>query len=345
MAARVALGVALILASASTACAQVDDVALVASGPGRASATSAFESFVPIPLANRFDVAPAEPPESIRLLVTIDTGANLVRVWRRHDGIVLERRFDVGTDDGYAIALVASELLEVARAGGDPASVGATVVALPEAVADVAQEALAEAPAGPESVGEAAAEPRAPTPSHLVASFAVGLGVEAWFSMGGGPWIVQPTLFLELLAGSSGEAWRVGGALFASALGGYGRDEDRVEGSYARHDFGARLSVGGDLGPIRTHLLGHARVGASAVVGAAQREGVDDDRREATRLGWFVGLGLDLRQPLVLGLELFVDVSGDLLPAPVRFTAFGETLTAESSFRLTGRIGIAWRVR
>ena len=346
MALRFAAGVALLLAFASPARAQVDDVALVASGPRAESVVRAFETFVEVPAERRFDEAPEEWPAAAAFAVTIDTETDAVRVWRRADEVTFERRFEGGDDDGYALALVASELLEVVRAGGDPASVGATVV---EAAASSETETASETETETveEAASETGSETEAETPAEggAVLEFTPGIGVEGWFSVEGDPWIVQPTIFVELLGGDAGEDWRVGGALFVSALGPYSGGDESVEASYSRSDFGVRLSAGGDAGPARTRVLGHLRIGASAIVVSAERRGINDDRRDATRAGWFVGLGLDVRQPLVEGLELFLDVSADALPAPVEVTALGAPLVTEPAFRLGGRLGVAWRIR
>ncbi|MCB9597788.1 MAG: hypothetical protein H6719_34035 [Sandaracinaceae bacterium] len=343
------------LALTNAALAQADDVALVVTGEDAEVAGSAFESFVAVDAARRLDVAPVVPDASVGMLVSIDTDGSVVRVWRRRDGVTLERAFDA-RQDGYALAVVASELLEVARTGADPASVGATVVE----VAPVEAEPVPEATDTTDAVDATAAADTTDAPAAVDdatlsepgaanedggwrASFTPGVGVEGWLSTEGEPWIVQPTLFLEVLAGPATESWRIGGALFASALGAWSFESAGVEGTYARHDFGARLTVGGDVGPVDTRLLGHVRVGGSAVVVSAS-EGRNEDSVAATRAGWFVGLGLDARQPLIAGLEVFLDLSADLLPAPLRFTAGGATVVLEPSVRLGGRLGLAWRL-
>ncbi len=345
MSARLAAVLALgALSLAARARAQDEVVALVVSGVDRDAATSAFLSFADVPARLRFDVEPVPPPDEVAMLVRIDTDAPAVRVWRRRDGVVLERRFD-GPEDGYALAVVASELVEVARTGADPATVGAVVVEAepPAATAEATPPPEVEAPAPePEAVEEARPDPPAEEAPWAL-EITPGVGVEGWLSLPRpDPWIVQPTLFVELLVGRDG--WRLGGAVFASALGGWSREDGGFEVGYARHDVGLRLGGGGDVGPIGTRLLAHLRVGASAVVGAAEREGVNDDRRDQVVPGWFVGLALDARQPLALGLELFLELGADLLPAPVRFTAFGATLIAEPTVRLGGRLGLAWRL-
>jgi len=368
---RVLLTVGVLLAStgASVALAQSAppageaaerSVALWVTGAESQTATSAFVSFVPVASDLRFDGSPAELPAVATMLVSIDTGVPQVRVLRRHDGLVLERRFD-GHEDGYALAVVASELLEVARSGGDPASVGATVVeasAIETSLADstAADPNAAESgsvdldanAAGEETQDVEVVDPESVEPHGSTRSWAlegtVGIGVEGWLSIDQAPLLIQPTLFGELLAGVDGEAWRVGGGVFVSALGAYGFEGGGFEGSYARHDFGARVTGGGDLGELRTRLLGHLRVGGAVVVGSARPQG-DDDDESAVRPGWFVGLGLDVRQPLVEGLEVFLEASVDVLPAAVRFTGGGTTLVREPTVRLGARAGLGWRFR
>jgi len=202
----------------------------------------------------------------------------------------------------------------------------------------------------PEEVVEAAPEVVEPVEldeeerAWLVA-FTPGIALEGWFSIDGDPWQVQPALFVELLAGPADEAWRVGGAIFASGLGSAPFERGGFEGSYARYDLGARLTFGGDLGPVRTRLLGHVRVGGAPVVVSAQPAGENDERAEAVLGSWFVGAGIDLRQPIVEGLEAFLDLSVDFLPAPLRVTGLGAALVREPVVRPGGRLGLAWRFR
>lgn len=327
------LAAATLLLGSGVAQAQPNDVALVASGGRGAVAADAFASFVALPDERRYAEAPEPTPEGIALLVTIDTDAPLVRVWRRRDDAVLERRFDGPGEDGYALALVAAELLEVARTGADPESVGATVT-------------LGEAePAAPDPPEPAAPETASSEPPPPGARFAVtaGVGAEAWLSTeAGGPWLVQPALFLELVGAPPGERWVLGAGLHASGLGAFVHGANGVQGRYARYDVGLRLTFGGDVGPARTRLLGHLRGGGSAVIGSAAQDG-GERRAEALRPGWFVGVAVEGRQPLVDGLELTLELGADVLPAPVTFTAFGEPLLVESPLRVGARLGLAWR--
>jgi hypothetical protein len=321
------------LAPAASATAQANDVALVVSGSHAASTAEAFGTFVPISPDRRFDRALGEPPSDIAWLVTIDTDTGVVSVWRRRDRALLERRFQGDEDDGYALALVAAELLEVARSGSDPSAVGATLVVEPtvsEEEPERAEEIRPDAPAA-----EAIAPP-------LRLSATIGAGVEAWFSVERDtPWIVQPTIFVEV-SGLARDGWILAAALTASGLGAWSRDTSELRGTYQRHDFGARFSFGGDVGPLRTRLMAHARAGASLVSGSAERA-ANGERGEAIRAGWFLGLALEARQPLIAGLEVWLELGMDGLPAPVRFLAFGETLLAEAPLRLTGDLGLAWR--
>lgn len=325
--------VTLIAGVAGVAEAQESDVALVSWGERSVVAADAFASFVGLPDERRYSTIPDPPPDGVALLVTIDTDTPLIRVWRRRDDAVLERRFDAPEDDGYALALVATELLEVARAGGDPETVGATL-----GVAEPTTE-----PEAPDLVSEAQSDP-APTSAAVPLAFTVGVGVEAWLSTeGGAPWLVQPALFVELVATPPGERFVIGGGFFASGAGVFVTrgQTSAIEGHYQRYDVGLRLSFGGDVGPVRTRLMGHLRGGGAAVLGRGTQE--TGESAEAVRAGWFAGISAEARQPLVEGLEVTLELGVDVLPAPVVFTAFGEPLLDESTLRLAGRLGLAWR--
>lgn len=339
--ARLGLVALLILLGGGVAEAQEGDVALVASGQGGAAAADAFASFVGLPSERRYTEAPDPTPEGVTLLVTIDTDTPLVRVWRRRDDAVLERRFEVAEDDGYALALVATELLEVARSGADPETVGATITtSTPEARDAAAVRAADEAPAEPAPESTEGSAPRA-----LAFALTVGASVEAWLSGdAGSPWLVQPALFLELVATPPGERWVIGGGVFASGLGAFDTQDQAatVVGRYQRYDVGLRLSFGGDVGPVRTRLMAHLRGGGAVVVGRGTRE-PSGERAEALRGGWSLGISGEARQPLVEGLEVTLELGLDVLPAPVVYSAFGEPLLVESTLRLAGRLGLAWR--
>ena len=87
--------------------------------------------------------------------------------------------------------------------------------------------------------------------------------------------------------------------------------------------------------------MGHLRGGGAAVLGRGTQE--TGESAEAVRAGWFAGISAEARQPLVEGLEVTLELGVDVLPAPVVFTAFGEPLLDESTLRLAGRLGLAWR--
>jgi hypothetical protein len=324
------------LCVAGTCClahAQANDAALIATGARRDAVISSFTSFAPDVVT--FDAPPLEVPAAITFVVTIDSDEERARVWRRRDGVTLERRIEASDPDGYSLALVASELLEVARSGADPALLGATIVAAPEPVASEIVQPPRVAPPAP------IVAPIAPIASAASLALTIGLGAEAWLGLEeGSPWIVQGALFVELLARATADVW-LGGALFASGLGENTFDTNGAEGSFARHDFGARVTIAGDAGPVHTRLLAHVRVGGSAVVGSAVRA---DERRSETVAAWFVGLGFEVRQPLIEGLELWLELAADLVPAPVRFTVLGAAWITEAPARLAGRLGAAWRL-
>ncbi|MBX3273455.1 MAG: hypothetical protein KF729_24540 [Sandaracinaceae bacterium] len=330
----------MVLLGGGIARAQTSDaVALVTRGARAAEAAGAFATFVALDAARRFDEAPPTIPADVDWLVTIDTvdaDAPLVRVWSRRTGVTLERRFEA-QEDGYALAVVAAELLEVARTGADPRSVGATVEPAPPAP-DPAPDPAPEPPAQP-APAPTTREARS-APAALAVT--VGVGAEVWgAASAGGPWLAQPALFVELVGRPDGEGWVVGGALYASGLGAYAATSEGLDVRYARYEVGARISVGGELGPARTRLLGHARAGAAAVVASASRaDGTQGG--EHARAGWHLGVSLEGRQPLVAGLELTLELGADVLPAPVTLVADGARVLAEGPVRVGGRLGLAW---
>lgn len=354
-----AVAIVLLLAGAAAE-AQTSDVALVSSGERAQVAADAFVRFVALPNDRRYAAMPNPRPAAVAFVVTLETDVPLVRVWRRRDGAVLERRFDDSHEDGYAIAFVAAELLEVARTGGDPASIGATVAARPPS-AELATEptardsmldndrASSRAEVAASGTGASEANRRtAPEPERSAQrprlDVTLGLGAEAWLGVEErAPWMVQPALFIDLAGSLGGEPWLLSGALLVSGLGSFSRQENGVEGRYQRYDVALRVGLGGDLGEADTRLLGHVRAGASAVVGRAEQAAAES--AEVTRPGWFIGASLEGRQPLWEGLELTAEVSADVLPAPVTFTAFGQPLVEESLLRFAARLGLAWRFR
>src|SRR5690606_8909506 len=145
---------------------------------------------------------------------------------RRRDESTFERGVSLPDPDGYALALVASELLELARSGVDPARVGASPSEAPPALAPVVAEAApVEAPV------EAAPEEALIEPARL--AFTAGLGAEAWLGTdAGSPWLVQGVAFVELLGRPSSDGWLVGGALLVSTLGSWSTEANDIEGSF-----------------------------------------------------------------------------------------------------------------
>lgn len=355
-----------------------DEVAFAAFGSHAGPVGDAFSGLVP-DAASVTDVAAAETDPLLDYVIAVDTDGGVVQIFRRSDGARFERSFEAEAEDSYALALVAAELLEVAQSGADPialglASTGALVGASgsersegptrdgegegsgedgagtgvadsdPEAEQGADQSTDAEAngssgsqeeePAG----GDSSATAAAPT-------FSVGVGVEAWTGFEEqSPWLIQPTVFFDVL-------WRVGSTLlvgagvYGSGFGSYGATTSRATLDYRRYDAGARLTAAFDAGGAATRLLGHVRGGGGVVVGEGRTLGGTNEETRSESVGsWFVGLGVEARQPLVAGLELYLEVSADVLPAPTTFIAFGETLAKESPLRLAGRLGLGWRI-
>ena len=107
-----------------------DDVAVSVSGPDAEPVAEAFAGLVTVADDRRLiDAAPTlvatlESDDELAFVVSIDTDEDVARVFRRADGARFERRFEATAEDSYAFALVAAELLEVARTGADPVEVG-----------------------------------------------------------------------------------------------------------------------------------------------------------------------------------------------------------------------------
>ncbi|MGE0784490.1 MAG: hypothetical protein AB7S26_02300 [Sandaracinaceae bacterium] len=352
--------------------AQPDDLAVVVSGAGASPAGVELYRILPVPDSRRFDSAPDALPDDVQLLLLIDTDSPRLAVWRRRDDVMLVRPLEgeVG-QDAYALAVMAGELVEIARTERDPRASGLRVVsatggrleavrassdrvdasvdprsdAPPDAVADPERRAAdgTDDPAdasGSEPAGTGDAQ--SPPPAGSV-SVTVGLGLDAWLSpTSEGPWQVQPALMFDVLVRAGGAGWLVGGGILVAGLGGWGSSQGGVEATYGRHDFGARFTVGGEVGDARTRLLGHLGGGASLLVLRGEREG-GGDHAEVLRPSGFAGLAFEVRQPVVDGFELWLSGGADLLLPPVELTADGALVTREPPVRLGARIGVDWR--
>ena len=101
-----------------------DAVALFTTGENGAPVSAAFAGLVTLVDEHGVDgadpslVTAAESDMALGYVVMIDTDDDVVHVFRHSDGARFERRFEVEVEDSYALALVAAELLEVARSGG-----------------------------------------------------------------------------------------------------------------------------------------------------------------------------------------------------------------------------------
>lgn len=325
-----------VLSIAPVASAQ-DDVGLV---ERREAADQAFLELLPIPDARRFDDLDAARAAEVAYVVDLRGRDGVVRVWRRSDRATLERRLEEPDPDGYALAVMGSELLEVAREGSmaDVVEVDDAPVeqAPAEAVGDEAPEATSEEPI--EAPVDASSEDGL--------AFTGGAALEAWGSpVERGAWQLQPAIALELawLPGDAG--WQLAVGLFAAGVGQTAAEVGRLEGRYQRFDLGARLTAGAELAPGMTWLLGHVRVGGAAVLGRVEDETVANGAEgSATVPAFFVGAAIEARQPLFEGLQLTLEVGADALVEPVRFEANGQLLVREGPVRLSARLGLAYRV-
>lgn len=358
-----------------------DEVAFVAFGSHANPVGEAFSGLVPDADAVT-NVATAEEDPRFGYVIAVDTDGGVVQIYRRSDGARFERSFEAEAEDSYALALVAAELLEVAQSGADPvalglASTGALVGASGtgssedptrdgqggeggesgedgggpgEADGDPAAEAgpPQETEAGADGTSGSQEEPSAPGTASTdsgAATFSGGAGIEAWTGLeSGSPWLVQPTVFFDVLW-RVGRTVLVGAGVYASGFGSYGAATSRATLDYRRYDVGARVTGAFDVSRAGPRLLGHVRGGGGVVVGEGRTVGGTNEETRSESVGsWFIGLGVEARQPLVAGLELYLEVTVDVLPAPTTFIAFGETLAEESPLRLAGRLGLGWRI-
>jgi hypothetical protein len=294
-------------------------------------------------------LAAAEGDAELGYVILIDTDADVVWVLRRADGARFQKRFEASAEDSYALALVAAELLEVARSGGDPVALGLTgETDVGEGVESSESAAVEEvtADARPSASPDPAPLDSPPEPAKEQTAFTLGVGAEVWGTFGEeAPWLVEPSLFFDVVT-RVGSTLRIGGGVFVSGFGRFDGETADAFVTYSRYDIGARGSLGFDTGPFATRLLVHVRVGGSVVVGDGRTSSLttQETAHESVE-AFFAGLSLEGRQPLVLGLELFLDLYLDVLPAPVAFVAFGGTPVAEGSVRLGGRAGFCWRFR
>ncbi|MBW2462129.1 MAG: hypothetical protein JRH11_10820 [Deltaproteobacteria bacterium] len=354
-----------------------DEVAFVAFGSHANPVGEALSGLVP-DAASVTNVAAAEVDPLLDYVIAVDTDAGVVQIYRRSDGARFERRFETEAEDSYALALVAAELLEVAQSGADPtvlglASTGALVGASgtgrsADPTRDAASEGSTDDGGGAgDADGDPGAERGAPQDTEAradgpsgsevppgpgksstdsgAAAFSVGAGIEAWTGLEEqSPWLAQPTVFFDVL-------WRVGSTLlvgagvFGSGFGSYGATTSRATLDYRRYDVGARVTGAFDVSRAGPRLLGHVRGGGGVVVGEGRTLGGTNEETRSESVGsWFIGLGVEARQPLVAGLELYLEVTVDILPAPTSFIAFGESLADEGPLRLAGRLGLGWRI-
>lgn len=328
---------ALILALLSlplTAVAQEGDVGLIEQGE---SADRAFLELLPIPTERRYaELEAARGDDSVAFVVDLRGADGIVRVWRRSDRATLERRLPEPDADGYALAVMGSELLEVARAGStaEVVEVDDTPLEEPEPAA-----AATEEPALTEEASE-------PAPEGDGVAFTGGVAFEAWGSpVERGAWQLQPALALELawLPGNAG--WQLALGLEVAGLGQTAASVGTFDGVYQRYDFGGRLTAGGELGDGLPWLLGHVRIGGAAVLGRAEDDTMGNEAEGSQTVGaFFVGAAFEARQPLVEGLQLTLALGIDALVDPVRFEAGGQLLVREGPVRLSARLGLAYRV-
>ncbi len=342
-------------AGAQDAADESEAVALFTSGTAGSAVSEAFVGLVPLPDEHRVDgfdaqrLRAAESDDALGYVISIATDLDLVQVLRRSDGARFERRFAVDAEDAYAMALVAAELLEVAKSGGDPEVLGLVATAsvageTPNGTTPSEGDESAPTEEASAEDGERATEDEAGAGQSAKRSWMLTLGAHAelWGSPAqAGVWLVQPGLFTDMLfrVGSL----LVGGGLIASGFGGYGGRTEDVAATYRRYDLGGRVSVGVDVGALATRLLFHLRAGGSVVTadGRTITLATQQTRSESTGTA-FLGFAIEARQPLVSGLSLHLSLGLDGLLSPVKVIAFEEVVATEGSLRLVAQLGICW---
>lgn len=329
----ITLGTMLMLAWAEVAVAQPSprQVGILVLGEGAAEVAETLSALLEEPPVRWVGRPPDDVVTAVAFVVTIDTDAARVEVRAFSSGSTLERRMD-GPQDGYALALIAAELLELARSGADPSTLSAAAVQPPEGLPRALRRA------------ELPTLDAAPSRDALLAlTFAAGLHVWGGWE-GSGIVLAQPTIIAELLVHLEGAPWSVGGAIALAGLGTFTRQGDAALGRYGRHEVAVRLSAGSEVGSLGTQVLAYLGLGVAAVSGSGT---LPSSGREVERWsdGWSVGGALEIRQPLYEGLVLALELGVDALPAPIRFTALGEPLLVEPSARLGGRLWVGWCFR
>lgn len=174
-----------------------------------------------------------------------------------------------------------------------------------------------------------------PAPATASVSFAAQAGVRFDADIGG-PWLLRPTLGIELGLLRGAAPVFVSVALEGSALGVYQRDDARqgLGIRYERHD--ATLAAGIGLPIEALTVFVRATGGVSIRDVTATVDGAVGGHR--SDVGAVLGLSLGCRLRLVgpLGLRLAVDLS--VVPTVATYRADGIALVTEQSTRLSSAL-------
>lgn len=296
------------------------------------------------------DARPTAPPQNVLdpdallawpLPPGVDFGAVLALDIRRVFVVVpaqrrtLERVLpaDVSLADSYAVALAATELLELASWGS-----GAD---LPAQEPDVA-EPPAEEPATPE-----APPAEVVTPPERPAEMALSLGGQAWFGVPVGIRQFDPRLAFEIAW--PGTRW-LGGHPFAEvAVAGLGHDLERstvlsapFELTYAREELGLRGGLGFGFG--RFELRPFASIALDWVRVRAESRQVPVMHASDDRLAVTLGAGFEARFDLAGPWFASASVSGEGLLGRTPYGALGVRVLDEPAMRWVGRVSFGLRL-
>lgn len=248
-------------------------------------------------------------------VVALAVAAGRVRVARCEDRTVLSRTFDPAAAAAapFAIALVAVELLELAR----------------------------EAPLAEREVGRPP-PPRARPPSWaLFVGPSAGIGLSA--PLEGSLVLFAPVVGAELLVGRSRRPWRFGVALEGIPIAQTTRalDAGQVRVRYRRSELTLRPTIGVRRGPAM--LLGWIDLSVAWVSATARLDGVVAGEHRRFDLG--TGAGVGLRVDLGLGIHLQLGLGIRCSSDPVRYLVRGVPSIDEGVAQVRSMIALGWTTR
>lgn len=271
-----------------------------------------------------------EPDVAFGAIVALDVRRIFVVIPSQQRTLERVLPAEVSSEDGYAVALAASELLELAQWGHD---------------AEPSPSLDDEAP--PTATPPPAEEPDLEAPVHDEPRVRYGI------SIGAQGWVGVPLELAEVDGRIAFEAtfmrldWGGAHPFAEIAVAGLGRDTKRsvvagapFELSYAREELGVRFGLGYawrrlEMRPFAALALEWVRVRATSRAAEATKVSGSDDRAAAA-----FGLGLEAR--VNLGDHFFVAASlaAEALLGRTPYGALGERVLEEPWGRVIGRLGL-----